>query len=153
MKTLLRLTAVLTLALSTGIARADIDYDDLLDECRDATRNAALLQQAAQNLPEDFPNRAGFIVRCNEMSSKLRTTTDYLLGVVDGNNSEWNAQQINRNIQLLQDLRGHAVQWVEIESRHIEGNYDGVFVDLAQNLRRLADEVDDSLRDMEGEVN
>lgn len=152
MKTLLNLAAVLTLALSTGIARADIDYENLLDESRDAARNAALLQQAAQNLPSDFPNRAGFILRSGELANGLRAAADALQGVVDGENPEWSAQQINRNMQLLQELRGHAVQWIESEARRIEGNYDGVFVDLAINLRRLADDVDDALRDMEGEI-
>ncbi len=152
MKTLLSLAAVLTLALSTGIARADIDYDDLLDDCRGAARNASLLHQAAQNLPGDFPSRAGIILRSGELASSLRTAADSLQGVVDGDNPEWSAQQINRNIQLLQELRGDALQWIESETRRIEGNYDGVFVDLAISLRRLADDVDDSLRDMEGEI-
>jgi hypothetical protein len=150
MKTLLSLSAI-TLALAANTARADIDYENLLDECRDATRQAAALNQMAENLPSDFPNRAGFVSRSAEMLSELQSTVDSLQGVADGGSAEWNAQRINRSLQLIQDLRGNA-HWIESEARNIEGDYDGLFIDLAGRMRRLAGDVDDSLRGMESEI-
>lgn len=151
MKPLFSLSAVLALLLAANSARADIDYENLLDESRDATRQATALNQMAQNLPSDFPSRAGFVSRSSELLSELRSTTEYLQGVVDGGNSEWNAQRINRSIQLIQDLRSD-LQWIEGEARDIEDRFDGLFIDLAERMRRLAGEVDISLRRMESEI-
>lgn len=151
MKTFLSLTAAFALAFSANMACADVDYDDLLEECQEAAEHAFELKQVAQSLPMGFPNRSEFVSRSSQMHELLYFASAYLQGVVNGNNPEYTPNQIITVIANIQDFRSD-VQWVESEARQIERNNDGQFEDLAETMRRHCDEIDDSLRGMKNEL-
>jgi hypothetical protein len=152
MKTLLNLTAVLTLAFTANIASADIDYDDMLDDARDAYQHAAALQQIAANLPNGFPDKSQFQTKTTGMRNDLLQLRQHLQQIVNGQLAELTPQEVDQAANEIQFYRTSVVQWIENHAREIEQNQDGLFEDLAERMRREADEVDDSLRSIKNEL-
>ncbi len=152
MKTLLNLTAVLTLALTANMASADVDYDDMLDDAQEAYQHAAELQQIAANLPSGFPDRAEFQSRTTSMRNDLLGFRQQLQQIVNGQQAELTSQQASSAANEINFYRTNVVQWIENHAREIEREQDGQFEDLAERMRREADEVDDSLRSIKNEL-
>ncbi len=126
MKTLLNLTAVLTLALTANMASADVDYDDMLDDAQEAYQHAAELQQIAANLPSGFPDRAAFQSRTTSMRNDL---LDFSSATAD--DRQWSATGTefpagrSSSRTTINFYRTNVVQWIENHARDIERNYDG----------------------------
>lgn len=151
MKTLLNLTVALGLALSANMARADVDYDDLADECFEAYSHGVELFQLAQSLPSDFPNRSQFVDRAEDFVG-LNGTAQVLQRIDDGELPEFNQSTLDSFEQTLRDIRATHTQWIKNAARQIERNSNGQTEDLAESMRRLADKIDDNLEEMIDEI-
>lgn len=152
MKTLLNLAAVLTLALTANMARADVDYDDLAEECHEAHQLALQFNQIAQNLPADFPNRDQFQQFGDDMVSTFGNTADDLEQIDNGHQPEPSDSDLNSFRQQVQYWRTAIRQQVVQTARQIERNSNGQTEDLAKDLRRLADDIVDHVEEMLDEL-
>ena len=151
MKSFLNLTALLTLAFTASTARADVDYDDLAEECQKAYEHAVELNQVVESLPADFPNRQQFVDLTSTLL-QLGYSANQLQLIADGEAPEPAQSEVNEFEQALRSFRVSHVQWIKNTARQIERNSSGETEDLAKAMRRLADEIDDNFDEMIDEL-